>query len=54
MSTDIGIETADTPGKRGQERPFAGGRAGAVAVAQRRMANAEPIGSGKNGVSRLR
>lgn len=25
-----------------------------VAVAQRRMANAEPIGSGKNGVSRLR
>ena len=26
----------------------------AVAVAQRKMANAEPIGSGENGVSRLR
>jgi len=50
----MGIGTADMRGKRGQGEANYGRELRAVAVAQRRMANAEPIGSGENGVSRLR
>jgi len=53
-STDMDIGTADMRGKRGQGEANYGRELRAVAVAQRRMANAEPIGSGENGVSRLR